>query len=213
MNYFLRVIHTLTLHTILPYLLTYHLKVYMAYIYILCKYTLYNIIWHSISTFFLAYALTFYLASILTFFLASILAFYLTAVQAFILAFIWHLVWHCIWHLFRHSFLSLRYGVRVLAHSTASWASDMALRSRHTPQRPQLARKKERKKERRKERKELQLCQNSRDPHLAVWQMGKNWITVNLSLTLEAPTTACVGACVSVEEPTKWSAWSDVRET
>ena len=43
-----------------------------------------------------------------------------------------------------HSLLISWYCSLVQAHSTASWSCDMALRSRHTPQHPQLARKKRR---------------------------------------------------------------------
>ena len=38
---------------------------------------------------------------------------------------IWHSFWHCIWRIFCHSV------VRVQARSTASWARDMAVGSRH----------------------------------------------------------------------------------
>ena len=43
-----------------------------------------------------------------------------------------------------HSLLISWYCSLVQAHSTASWSCDMALRSRYTPQHPQLARKKRR---------------------------------------------------------------------
>ena len=79
-------------HTILAWFLTYHLEVFMAYIYIF-----WHSIWHylasipafclaSILKFFLASILTFFLASIGTFFLASIGTFFLASILAFILA-------------------------------------------------------------------------------------------------------------------------------
>ena len=81
--------------------------------------------WHTFLAYILAFFLAFYLASFQAFFLA----FYLASILRFYLAFYWHLFrhsfWHSVWHPSWHSICILSFylaWVRVLAHSTASWA-------------------------------------------------------------------------------------------
>ena len=122
-------------HTIWKCIYIYKYVIYGIYIYIdiyyililsdildgICADILSGSNWHT----FLAYILAFYLASFQAFFLA----FYLASILRFYLAFYWHLFrhsfWHSVWHPSWHSICILSFylaWVRVLAHSTASWA-------------------------------------------------------------------------------------------
>ena len=186
-----------------------------------------EIFWHSISFWHmlcLTFFLSFCLASILAFYPASILTFYLASLQEFILAFYRASIPTFCLALSGmnlgpsplHSLLRSRYrplrGLVAILRSGASWARDMAVGPTHTPKPPDLAvwqsiprdtwqhPQRGGRREREEEKEGTAPLQKSREPDLALGEKLKNGQF--------APKTQSASIM-----HTKWSAWSDVRET